>query len=410
MGNDAQKKNQQQRSELVNRTTQMVNNQAFQRSPLEDESRDYFNNLNNQSNQANDQARQDYGQQMGDWRNLYSSISGSKPMSFNWDRVNATRPDELNESFGYLREAMPGYRDFAKTGGYSDTDQQEIRARGMEPIRSAYGGAIRDIDRSRALGGAGGSANYIAARSKAQRELPGQMADAMTGVNANLAEQIRQGKLAGLAGISGIGSTMGGLSSDDANRMLQANLANSQGSLQAAGMTYGAQQDQIANQMKALGGQNSLYGTTPGMASMFGNQAMNAMGMRVGQEQNRNNLGLGLIDANIRALDGQSQNQRRPWWQTALGVAGTAAPYVGMALSDRTKKKAISEPLDTKKVMKGIKKLNLHTWKYKGDDTTHMGPMAQDVKKHLGIGDGKTLHLADIMGVMLATSKSEAMA
>lgn len=410
MGNDAKKKNQQQRQELVNRTSQMVNERAFQPSPLEGESRTYFENLQNQSNQANDQARADYGNMMGDFRNLYSSISGSKPMSFNWERVNADRPAELNESYGYLREAMPGYREFAKTGGYSDTDQQELRARGMEPIRSAYSGAIRDIDRSRALGGAGGSANYIAARSKAQRELPGQMADAMTGVNANLAEQIRQGKLAGLAGISGIGSTMGGLSSDEAGRILQANLANSQGGLQAAGMTYGAQQDKIRNQLATLAGQNSLYGTTPGMASMFGNQAMNAMGQRIGLEANRNNFGLGLIDANLRALDGSSQNQGQPWWRTALGVAGTVAPYAAMAMSDKNVKHDISKPLDHKKVMKGIKKLNLHTWKYNGDDTTHMGPMAQDVKKHLGIGDGKTLHLADIMGVMLATSKAEAMA
>jgi hypothetical protein len=278
----------------------------------------------------------------------------------------------------------------------------------MAPIRSAYGNTIRELDRANTLGG--GAANYIAARAQTQRELPGQMADAMTGVNAELANSIRQGKLAGLGGLANIGGTMGGLSADEASKILQANLANSSGRLQAGGMSEQSYQNYFGNKMGALNAQQSLYGTTPGMASMFGQQALGGLNSMGQLEANRNNTGLGLIDMNLRALNNEKANEGTPWWKQALGYAATAAPYVAMAMSDRNMKEDISKPLDHKKIMKGIKKLDISTWKYKGDNVKHMGPMAQDVKKHLGIGDGKTLHLADIMGVMLATAKAEASA
>src|SRR5690606_25717604 len=250
-----------------------------------------------------------------------------------WDSVSAARPEELGESYGYLREAMPGYRDFAATGGYSDMDVRELRARGMSPIRSAYSGAIRDIDRANTIGG--GSANDIAARGRAQRELPGQIADAMTGVNAELANAVRQGKMFGLQGITGTGSAMGNLSSAEAGRILQANLANSQGKLSA----QSGNRDQM---MGALNAQSNLYGTTPGMASMFGNQALQGMGMRGDLEASRNNFGLNAMNTNLNALNQSDASQGEPWWKKALSVASTAAPYVGMALSDKNLKEDIT--------------------------------------------------------------------
>lgn len=407
MGNDAKKKSdEEQRRRTLDLTSQLVNERAFKPTPMDDATKNYYENARRNSDQANEQARADYGNMMGKYNDLYSNMRG--PTTFNWDRVNYSRPDELNEAYGYLRSGAKGYQDFADTGGYSDKDVRELRARGMAPIRASYGNTMRELSRANTLGG--GAANYIAARSQAQRELPGQMADAMTTVNAGLADAIRQGKLAGLGGLANIGGTMGGLSADEASKILQANLANSQGSLQAAGMSEDSAQNYFRNKMGVLGGMNSLYGTTPGMASMFGNQAMGGLNAMMQNQANNQNFGLGLIDMNLRALNNEKAQQGTPWWKKALSIAGTAAPYIAMAASDRNIKHDISKPLDTKKIMKGIKKLNLHTWKYDGDNTTHMGPMAQDVKKHLGIGDGKTIHLADIMGVMLATSKAEARA
>ncbi len=372
-------------------------NQQQQPSPLENEMGGVSQNFMGRFNKSADQATQDYGDIMGGYKNFMSSFKPS------FERVNYQRPGELNEAFGYLREAMPGYREFAKTGGYSPQDIQELRARGIAPIRSAYGNTMMEMDRSRALGGAGGAPNYIAAASKAQRELPGQMADAMTGVNAQLAQDIRQGRLAGLAGIHGVGGTMGGLAGDDASRGLQASLANQGADLQA-------QQMGMQGRLGALSGMQSLYGTTPGMANMFGNQALNAYGQRAGMDQARNQFGLGYLDAQMRSQQLGHEQKGQPWWKTALGVAGTVAPYAAMALSDRNAKTEIKSVGrgTTSKMAKYLKELPLSTWKYKGDKTTHFGPMAQDFKKKFGIGDGKTLHLADVMGVVLATAKEEA--
>lgn len=405
MGNDAKKKaDEEQRRRTIDMTSRMVNEQAFKPSPLEGEASNFFNRANENAQGANDQARADYGNIMGNYQDLFANAPA--PTTFSWNNVSSERPAELGEAYGTLRNAGRGYQEFADTGGYSPQDVRELRARGMAPIRAAYSNTVRELDRANTLGG--GAANYIAARSNAQRELPQQTADAMTGVNAELANSIRQGRLAGLGGLTSVGGTMGGLSSNEAERILRANLANSQGNLQAAGMTEASGQNYFGNRMGALGAQANLYGTTPGMANMFGQQALSSLGQRGQLEANRNNVGLGLIDANLNALGQKPKG--RDWWQTALSVAGTAAPYVAMAMSDKNVKEDISKPLDHKKIMSGIKKLNISTWKYKGDDVKHMGPMAQDVKKHLGIGDGKTLHLADIMGVMLATAKSEARA
>lgn len=290
-------------------------------SPTENEFVPFSQNLNNQATSAFAQNKADYGGIMGAYNDFRNNLGG--PTQFNAKTVTNNNPAELGKAYGYLDEAMPGYRDFAATGGYSPTDIQELRARGTSPIRAAYGNTMQNLDRARSLGGGGGSPNYIAAASKAQRELPGQMATAMTGVNAGLADSIRQGKQFGLQGISGTGSTMGGLASADAGRNLQASMANSENDLRAQGMTEQSLQDLQRNRLASMGGQASLYGTTPGMSSVFGNQALASYNTRIGAENTRNTQGLGLLDMQLRG----NQQQPQPWWQQALGVAGTVAPF-----------------------------------------------------------------------------------
>jgi len=267
----------------------------------------------------------DYGRIMGGYQNWLSNLGG--PTQFTNQSVSAERPPELGESYGYLREAIPGYRDFAQTGGYSAQDIQELRARGVSPIRSAYSNTMQDMDRARVLGGGGGAPNYIAAASRAQRDLPGQMADALTGVNAQLADAIRQGKLAGLAGISGIGSTMGGLSSAEAGRMLQAAMANQNADLQRQQLSEQSLQNLRASQLAGMSGQTSLYGTTPGMSSMFGSQALQAYQNRINLEGQRNQTGLGLLGVQNQSYGNTQQDE--PWWKKVLGAVGSVLPYLG---------------------------------------------------------------------------------
>lgn len=155
------------------------------------------------------------------------------------------------------------------------------------------------------------------------------MADAMTGVNAELANSIRQGRMFGLQGISGTGSTMGGLASSEAGRQLQAALANQDADLRAQGMSEQSRQNMLGNQLASMQGQTSLFGTTPGMSNMFGNQALNAFQQRNQMEQARNQFGLGLLDAQMRGYQLDKATQGKPWWQQVLGAAGQMVPFVG---------------------------------------------------------------------------------
>ena len=387
-------------TDIYNRSVEAYNSSKTP-SPLEGEMGGVSQNFMNLANQASQRNMADYGNIMSGYQGL--KIPG--PTNFSFQNVKAQRPNELNESYGYLREAMPGYREFASTGGYSPTDIQELRARSTNPVRSAYGNTMRELDRSRTLGGNGGASNYIAARSRAQRELPGQLADAMTGINAQLADQIRQGKMFGLQGITGTGSTMGNLSSAEAGRMLQADLANQGADLQAQQLSEQSLQNNFGNQLQRLGGQASLYGTTPGMSSVFGNQALSAYNSRLGAEQARMGQGLEALNSQIRTSQGPQQGGT-PWWKTALGVAGTVAPYVAM-MSSRTVKHDIKKVKgkELSKFAKALKDLDLYTWKYNGEDTKHFGPIAEEFKQKLGVGDGKTIHPTDVMGVVMAAAK-----
>jgi hypothetical protein len=274
-------------------------------------------------NSAVGQSKADYGDIMGNYKNYLQNFNPKA------QQVSYNRPGELNEAFGFMRQAAPGYKEFSETGGYSPTDIQELRARGISPIRSAYGNTMMEMDRARSLGGAGGAPNYIAAASRAQREMPGQMADAMTGVNAKLAEDIRTGRLAGMQGLTQLGGAMGGLAGEDAARALQAQGMNQGADLQAQGLG-------VQGRLGAMSGMQNLYGTTPGMASMFGNQALNAYGQRAGMEANRNQYGLGLINAQMEASRNAQQQKGTPWWQTALNVAGTVAPYAALMFPPTT--------------------------------------------------------------------------
>lgn len=313
MGNDAKKKANQQRDANLAATSQIVNS-TMNPSAAENQLTQFNTGNMGNYNNAVKQNMTDYTGMMGNFNDLYKQVAARKPTTF-----KATRPGELNEAYGNLRSAGKGYQEFADTGGYSAKDQQELRARGISPIRAAYGNSVRELDRARSLGPQGGSSNYIAARSKMQADLPQQIADAETTVNANLADAIRQGKLAGLGGLNSVGGTMGGLADSEANRILQ-----------AQGMTENSYHQGISDRLGVLGGQGNLYGTAPGLSSMFGNQVMNGLNSSIGAQNSRYNTGLNAIDASMRQLNDPYYNQK-PWWQKAFGVAGKIAPYAAMA-------------------------------------------------------------------------------
>lgn len=197
--------------------------------------------------------------------------------------INNTREGILNPQYTQARDSwvnaigqqnadygniMSQYKNFSDTGGYSQQDIQDIRNRSTNPLKSVYAGANREVDRSRALQG-GYSPGYGVLKARMAREQGQAMADANTNINANVAEMVNRGKLAGNAGML------------------------------------------------------STYNATPGLVSTYGNQMLNASNQIQGQDQLEVQRMLGLTNQ-------QNQlNQAPGKFKSAMGNIGSVFDTVG---------------------------------------------------------------------------------
>ena len=187
-------------------------------------------NLEQRAGQAQDQGFADYGNLMNTGQGLLGTI------------LNGPTHD-----FG----AYGGYQDFAKTGGFSDQNLADMRARSAAPMRAVYANAQADLNRNKALAG-GYSPNAPAAQAKMARELGYGLADASTNTEASLAGLIQQGKLSGLGGMTNIDNAL-----------------------------LGSQNQRLGLANSTLGQMGNIYGTAPGMAQMYGNQMLNSTGQQL---------------------------------------------------------------------------------------------------------------------------------
>lgn len=112
-------------------------------------------------------------------------------------------------------EAQAGFSEFAKTGGFSPTDLANIRARAVSPVRAVYSNAQREVNRQRSLQG-GYSPGFGTLQARMAREQGQGVSDAATGAEANIAQMVQQGKLAGLHGLAAGGGGGGGGGGDAA--------------------------------------------------------------------------------------------------------------------------------------------------------------------------------------------------
>lgn len=250
---------------------------------------DAGNNLNGLRDQIN--PRQDYldrnyqgavAQNLDDYGRLSSGYN---------NLINAGPASNVNW------QAYPGYQNFADTGGYSADDVNAIRARAIAPTRAIYANAQADLDRGQRLQG-GYSPNRAAASAKMARQESQQIGDANINVEASLADAIRQGKLAGLSGMTGI----------DNSRMSE-NFGNRQ------------------SQLSALSGANSLYSSTPGLASSFGRDMFQG-----GQDQLQlQNLRQSLANNQVQGTMGMSQVPGN--FQSVMGNISSVANLGGQLAS-----------------------------------------------------------------------------
>lgn len=235
--------------------------------------------LQNRYTNAANQAGQDYSNIMGGYGNFLNNQVPSILSSYG-QVANGSLNTGLSQQYkGNIDSALSGYQNFANTGGYSDQDVAAMRARGESQVRSVYDSAQNNIDRAKLLGGGGGLPNYAAATAKLTRDQSQSVNDADTNLEASLADQIRQGKLAGLSGLGSLGSSQESLQA----QIDQMNSSNKLSGL--AGILNGNQQG-----LSALSGMNSAYGTTPGAANMYGNQLANSNNQMAQLEQLRQSL------------------------------------------------------------------------------------------------------------------------
>lgn len=178
-----------------------------------------------------------------------------------------------------------GFTDFSKTGGYSPEDISNLRARGTAPIRAAYANAEREIARQRSLQG-GYSPNAFALQGRMAREQGQLGADTMQNVEAGMIDTRNTGKLKGLEGMTEIEKQR--LAGDLDVQKYNANAKNSAAQSNAGAANAaaaGSASNRLASsaasradQLRALQGMTSLYGTNPGMSETFGNQLLSATG------------------------------------------------------------------------------------------------------------------------------------
>lgn len=269
------------------------------------------------------QTGKDYDSIMQNYRDMYAGATGRSAQGgdrFSFQR-NTSAPREVSymagpsySRSGDMADAMGRAKGFADTGGYSAEDIGSMRARGISPIRSIYANAQRNLERQKALQG-GYSPNYGAASSKMARESSDLIADRTTDVNARLAEMIQAGKLAGSRDFASLASRDNELTNqsnqrltDAQNRIAELNAANTMrwdemdraGEMETARMNEGYNRNNLDDAFRSTQGMQSLYGTTPALASTFGQQALQDRGQSDSYSLNRGNQGLDMIGRSYR--------------------------------------------------------------------------------------------------------------
>jgi len=237
-------------------------------------------------------------------------------------------------------KSYAGYEDFSKTGGYSAQDINNMRARGVSPIRAAYANAEREVGRQRSLQG-GYSPNAFAVQAKMAREMGQANADAVQNVEAGLATARNTGRLAGLSGMSGIEADRYNKDIDiqkyNAAAQERAQSASNASADAASANAANAAAASRADQLNALSGMRSLYGTTPGMASTFGNQALTAV--QLGGNFGQNVMTNGIQQAAIPTKS--TQDNINSWINTGQNIAGAAGTVSNAVNANRQKKQPV---------------------------------------------------------------------
>lgn len=246
--------------------------------------------------------------------------------------------------------ALSRLSELEQTGGYTEAGKADIRARSIAPTRSIYSSAQENLKRQRALTG-GYSPNFNAAQTQLARDESDQIGDINVKANASIAQAVASNRLAAAPAYAEAAAreeaARNALQQRNADIVNQINAMNEQNRLNAA--EFNAQGAQRTNQFNIAGrervgefnagvlnainqanaanslesqkfnssantgaqqfnteamleanrnrnstilggieGMRNLYGTTPALTNLFGNQVTQAKQLDQNQQQINN--------------------------------------------------------------------------------------------------------------------------
>lgn len=210
-----------------------------------------------------------------------------------------------------------------------------------------------------------------------------------------------------------------GAANTDLNRDLTAQTTNTSNAFNAAnlGLSASTQLAGLSNQERqnAFGDAAALEGLGTTQQAQEQAQLDDSYAKFLERENfDKNNVGfLSNVVYGMPSLGGTTNGtatttQSPSAFDSVMKIGATAARF----FSDETMKSG-RKPASGDKALKAVESMPMETWRYdpaKGgpDDggARHIGPMAQSIKKNLGIGDGRSVPVVDAVGANFAATKA----
>lgn len=234
---------------------------------------------------------------------------------------------------------------------------------------------------------------YAIARKNMTQQLADQGVDVNSGKYAGSLRQLGINQAAQSAGAQSAARQ----NTVDKAISLRAGAANlGRGLANTSSNAYGAA---VATQNSALGNQAStINAANAGAAPMY-----TGYGTAISGNNAAGNLYLGQYNGQLSSYNAQQQANAG-----MMGGLGTAAGMIGGAIFSSKKLKENKQPVDHEADLKNLDAMPVEQWDYKhgvADEGTHVGPYAEDMQQATGVGDGKTINLADELGFTMSAVK-----
>ena len=220
----------------------------------------------------------DYGKIMGNYDTLFRDARTNANARTQFQPVGFTGIPQY-QSTGRLNDVANRLTGFADTGGYSEADLGNIRARGAAPIRSVYASALQNLKRQKSLQG-GYSPNYGAIAAKMAREQAGILSEKSADIEAGIADRVQEGKRFGLSNLSPLAQRESELTHEskreNATGRQRVNELNANLRLDTERLNRTGRDNAISQALQATGGMTNLYGTSPAQTTNFSNSVSSA--------------------------------------------------------------------------------------------------------------------------------------